>query len=120
MFYKDPNGGTSEANWFKGVGSKDRFFQCLESMPGDSIEEKKQCFFKGIIWEPIDGQHVEHACNILAKNDLLCGSFSQGDYDKIFLYRPATIVLYDNEITYIFSSTRLNDITTKRKYHSTT
>ena len=25
MFYKDPNGGTSEATWFKGVGLKDRF-----------------------------------------------------------------------------------------------
>ena len=41
MFYKDPNGGTSEARWFKGVGSKDRFFQYLESMPEDSIKEKK-------------------------------------------------------------------------------
>ena len=38
-FYKDPNGGTNEATWFKGVGSNNRFFQCLESMPGDSIEE---------------------------------------------------------------------------------
>ena len=28
-------------------------------------------------------------------------------------------MLYDNEITYLFSSTRLNDITTERKYHST-
>ena len=63
---------------------------------------------------------MEHACNTLAKNDLLCGSFSQAEYDKTFLYRPATIVLYDNEITYIFSSIRLNDITTERKYHSTT
>jgi hypothetical protein len=31
-----------------------------------------------------------------------CGSFSQADYDKIFLCPPATIVLYDNEITYFF------------------
>ena len=38
MFYKDPNGGSSEAIWFKGVGPKARFFQCLESMPRDSIE----------------------------------------------------------------------------------
>ena len=36
------------------------------------------------------------------------------------MYRPATIVLYENEITDLFSSTRLNDITTERKYHSTT
>jgi hypothetical protein len=51
-------------------------------MPGDSIEEKKQCFFKGIIWEPVDGQHVEHACNVLTNNDFLYGSLSQADYKK--------------------------------------
>ena len=71
-------------------------------MLGDSIEEKKQYFFKGIIWEHVDGQHVEYACNILAKNDFLCRSFSQADYDNIFLCRPATIVLYNNEITFFF------------------
>ena len=37
----DPNRGTSEPKWFKGVGSNDRFFQCLECMHEDSIEEKK-------------------------------------------------------------------------------
>ena len=63
---------------------------------------------------------MEHACNTLAKNDLLCGSLSQAEYDKTFLYPLATIVLYENEITYHFSSTRLNGITTERKYHSTT
>ena len=89
-------------------------------MPGDFIEEEKQCFFNGIIWKPVDEQHVEYACNILAKNDFLCGSLSQADYDKIFLCRPATIMLYDNKITCLFSSTRLNDITTEKKYHSTT
>ena len=112
MCYKDPNEGASEAIWLKGMGSKARFIQCLESMPGDSIEEKRQCFFNGIIWEPVDGQHVEYACNILAKNDFLYKSLSQADYDKIFLCQLATIVLYDNEITYFFLSTRLNDITT--------
>ena len=30
MFYKELNGGTSKVTWFKGVGSKDRFFQCLK------------------------------------------------------------------------------------------
>ena len=45
MFHKDPNGGISEAIWLKGVGSKDRFCQCLESMPRDSIEEEKNIIF---------------------------------------------------------------------------
>ena len=63
---------------------------------------------------------MKHACNTLVKNDLLCGSFSQAEYDKTFVYRPATIVLYENDITYIFLCTRLNDITIERKYHSTT
>ena len=40
MFYNDPNGSTSESIWFKGVGSKDRFYQCLESMPENSMKEK--------------------------------------------------------------------------------
>ena len=43
----------------------------------------------------------------------LCGSLSQADYDKIFLCPPSTIVFCDNKITYLFSSTRLNDITTE-------
>ena len=85
-------------------------------MPGDSIKEKKKHFFNGIIWKPVDGQHVEHTCNILANNDLLCGSLSQANYDKIYLCRPTTIVLYDNKIT----STILNDITIESKYYSTT
>ena len=120
MFYSDPIGNLNDVKLFKGVGSKEFFFKCLESMPGDSMEEKRQCFFNGITWEPVDGQHVQHACNVLAKNDLLVGKISQEDYNKIFARRPATIVLHDNEITYLFSSTRLNDITTERKYHSTT
>jgi hypothetical protein len=69
LFYKDPNECIIETKWFKGVGSNDRFFQCLKNMLEVSIEEKNQCFFIGIIWELVDGQHVEHACNILAKND---------------------------------------------------
>lgn len=48
--------------------------------------EKKHCVFNGIIWKSIDGQHVEHACNILLKNNILYGSLSQADYDKIFLW----------------------------------
>ena len=103
MFYKDPNGGTREVKWFKGVGPNDCFFQCFESMPEDPIEEKKQCFFNSIIWELVDEKYVEHVCNILAKNDLLCRSLSQANFDKIFLYQRATIVLYDNEITFFFS-----------------
>ncbi len=36
------------------------------------------------------------------------------------MYQPATIMLYDNEIKYIFSLTKLNDITTEKHCHSTT
>ena len=63
---------------------------------------------------------MEHACNILTKSDILYESFSQADYDKIFLYRSATIVLYDNEITFFFSSTKLNKIIIEKKYRSIT
>ena len=45
MFFNDPNGSTSESKWFKGVGSKERFYQCLESMPGNSMGKKNNVFF---------------------------------------------------------------------------
>lgn len=46
---------------------------------------EKQQFSNIIIWEHVDGQHMKHACNILANNDILCGLFSQINYDKLCL-----------------------------------
>ena len=65
--------------------SKQVFLQCLEAISRDLVEEKRQNFLNGITFEPVDGQHVVHACNVLAKQDLLDGSFSQEEYDKIFV-----------------------------------
>lgn len=97
---KDPNGGTCKVKYVKSVGSKRCFFQCVESM------------FKGSIEENFFFQRVKYVCNILAKIDF-SRWLSHDDYDKIFLCRPATIVLYDYEITYSYLSTRLNKLTTE-------
>ena len=120
MYYKDPSSNAEAEIYFTGKDSKDVFLQCLEVVLRNSIEEKEHKFLNGITFEPVDGQHVVHACGVLARQDLLDGSLSQDEYDKVFARRPATLVLYDDNITYLFSSTRLNDITTNRKYHSTT
>ena len=45
MFYKDPNEGSSEAKWFKGMGLYDRFPNAWRVyMHGSFIEENNNVF----------------------------------------------------------------------------
>ena len=52
----------------------------------------------------MDGQHILHACNVLAATELEAGQLSQVEYDSIFAKRPATIVVYDDEACYAVQS----------------
>ena len=47
----------------------------LQNWPeGNSDEEKQKSMMNFIIWEPCNGQHIVHACKILAEE-----AFASGD-----------------------------------------
>jgi hypothetical protein len=99
--------------------SKTTFMKTLDAMEGDTFEDKRDAMLPHMTWEPVDGQHVLHACNVLAMADLRKGHLSQEEYDNIFLRRPATVIAYDDAICYGTQSLKLNDYTTTRVHHTT-
>jgi hypothetical protein len=88
-------------------------------MEGGSLEKKREKFLSLMIWEPVDGQHILRACQVLAEKDLALGQLSQQQFDKLFVKRPAVVVAYNEEWKYIIVSFKKNDENTERKYHST-
>ena len=53
---------------FKVRGGRDQFYEVLQNwLEGSSDEEKLNNMMNSIIWEPCDGQHIVHACKVLAK-----------------------------------------------------
>ena len=53
---------------FKVRGGRDQFYEVLQNWPeGSSDEEKLNNMMNSIIWEPCDGQHIVHACKVLAE-----------------------------------------------------
>jgi hypothetical protein len=116
MEYFQPSNG--EKYVFKGGESQTDFLQCLNTMEGDSLEEKRETFLFLVIWEPINGQHIFHACQVLAKKDLALGQLSQQQFDKLFVKRPTVVIAYNEEWKYLIASFKKNDENTERKYHS--
>jgi hypothetical protein len=66
-------------------------------MEGHSLEEKREKFMSLVIWEPVDGQHILHACQELAKKYLALGVLSQQQFEKLFVKRPTVVVAYNEE-----------------------
>lgn len=104
---------------FKGEETRIDFLRCLNAMPGDSFEEKRDNFLPLVIWEPVDGQHILHACQVLAQRDREAGLISEAEYEKSFMKRPAQVVAYDEEFRYLVASCKKNEENTERIYHST-
>ena len=104
---------------FKEGESKASFLGTLSTMPRESMEEKQTSMLSNILWELVDGQHILHACNVLAVAELEAGQLSQEEYDSIFAKRPATIVVYDDEACYAAQSLKLNDFHTDHIHHTT-
>jgi hypothetical protein len=80
--------------------SKTTFLGILNSMEGNNIEEKRDALLPNITWEPVDGQHIQYACNMLAREDVLATKLSRDEYEAIFIRRPAAVVVYNYEICY--------------------
>ena len=62
----------------------------------------------------------QHACNILAKNDIYVDRFFKQNMVRHFCIDPQQLCCMTMRLQIFFLSTRLNDITTEMKYHSTT
>jgi hypothetical protein len=60
MEYLQPDDG--EKYVFKVGESQTNFLRCLNAMEGHSLEEKREKFLSLVILEPVDGQHILHAC----------------------------------------------------------
>jgi hypothetical protein len=89
--------------------SKTTFLGTLHNMEGNNMEEKRDPLLPNITWEPVDGQHIQHACNVLAREDVLAGKLSKDEYETIFIKRPTVVVVYNDEICYGVQSLKLND-----------
>jgi hypothetical protein len=73
--YFQPNNG--EKYVFKSEENQTDFLRCLNTMEGGSLEEKRKEILSLVIWEAVDGQHILHACQVLAKKDLALDQLSQ-------------------------------------------
>jgi hypothetical protein len=104
---------------FKSGESQTDFLRCLNTIKGGSLEEKREKFASLVIWEPVDGQHILHACQVLVEKDLALDQLSQQQFDKLFVKRPAVVVAYNEEWKYLIVSFKKNDENTEMKYHST-
>jgi hypothetical protein len=83
------------------------------------MEQKRDAMLSNLIWELADGQHIQYACNVLAHDNLIARQLSREDYEGIFKKRPATVLVYNNEIYYGVQSLKLNNYNTDWIYHST-
>ena len=91
-------------------GGRDQFFEVLQTWPnGSTDEEKQQSLLNSIIWEPCDGQHIVHACKVLAEEAFACGNITEAEMNTIFRERSAIPVVYNNPRLYIEMSKRQND-----------
>jgi hypothetical protein len=97
--------------------SKTTFLGTLNSMEGNNMDEKRDALLPNITWEPVDGQHIQHAYNVLAREDVLPGKLSKDEYEAIFIKRPSAVVVYNDEICCRVQSLKLNDYNTDRVYH---
>lgn len=95
---------------FKLIGAREQFEEVWRNWPeGITDDEKRRNMMDTIIWEPCDGQHIVHACNVIAEEAFVIGDISEEDMNTIFRQRSAIPVVYNNPRMYIEMSKRQND-----------
>ena len=108
MAYYEVHGG--EEVEFNVRGGRDQFFEVLQNWPeGYTDEEKLKSMMNSIIWEPCDGQHIVHACKVIAEEAFASGNITEEERNAIFKERFAIPVVYNNPRLYIEMSKRHND-----------
>ena len=78
-------------------GGQDQYFDVLQKWPeGKTAEEKQESLMNSIIWEPYDGQHIVHACKVLAEAAFASGDITKEEMNNIFRERFAIPIVYNN------------------------
>ena len=82
----------------------------LQNWPeGITNEEKQKSMMNSTIWELCDGQHIVHACKVLAEEAFANGDITEEEMNNIFRERFAILVVYNNPRLYIEMSKQQND-----------
>ena len=92
---------------FNVQGGQDQFFEVLRNwLESSSDEENQKSMMNSIIWEPCNGQHIVHACKVLAEEAFASGDITEEEMNTIFRERFAIPVVYNNPQLYIEMSKR--------------
>ena len=65
-------------------------------MEGSTDEEKEKKMMNSIIWEPCDGQHIVHACKVLAEEAYANANITEEEMNTIFREKFAILVVFNN------------------------
>jgi hypothetical protein len=74
---------------------------------------------KSILWQPVDGQHIIHACKVLAWEAFQRGDITEEIYRERFRTRKARFVVYNKPHLYIGASVQINELHLKRAHYTT-
>ena len=115
---QDTSGGVKDAEkiMFDGIGGQTLFMDTVTAWmvkhgfnPKEvSIVECANDFMRDVIWKPVNGQHVYHACTVIAPTLVETDDITLDFYEKRFLRRPAITVIYNSPSFYVHKSRRLN------------
>ena len=95
MAYYDEHSG--EVVEFNVRGGRDQFYAVLQNWSaGSTDKEKQKNMMNSIIWEPCDGQHIVHACMVLAEEAFARGDITEEEMNTLFRERFAIPVVYNN------------------------
>ena len=75
----------------------------------ENWKERAGEFLEDVTWEPVDGQHILHACQEIAFMEVgRAGGISEEVFASRFVRRLAYTVVYDDPAFYVHESRRLN------------
>ena len=93
---------------FDEEGGRTKFLDELErwkvraALNDDNWQERAGEFLKDVTWEPVDGQHILHACQEIAPVEVgRVGGITEEVFANRFLRRLAYTVVYDDPAYYV-------------------
>ena len=97
--YRPPGEGSPVT--FGGAGGRQTFilevtaWATREAIDLARVPSEVHRFLAHIVWEPVDGQHILWACQHIARDEHQRGTLRDEVYER-FLWRPATVLVYDD------------------------
>jgi hypothetical protein len=71
-----------------------------------------------ILWQIVDGQHIIHACKVLAQEAFQRGDITEEIYRQRFSTRNTRFVVYNKPHLYIGASVQINELYLKRVHYT--